>query len=183
MNTIEKAFQFALNKHEGQYRKGTNIPYITHPFAVAMILKHHEYSDDVVAAGLLHDTLEDTETTEQEVMEQFGETVLELVRGASEEDKTLSWEERKRHTIETLPLNNMDQLAVIVADKLHNLRSIQEEIDKTGDAVWGRFNRGKREQSWYYTSIANALKPVMKNMRLARKLDAEVAKVFTKNEK
>ena len=57
MNIIEKAFQFALQKHEGQYRKGTDIPYISHPFAVAMILKHYRYSDEVIAAGLLHDTL------------------------------------------------------------------------------------------------------------------------------
>ena len=70
-----------MEKHDGQYRKGTKIPYITHPFAVAMILKHHRYSDEVVAAGLLHDTLEDTDTTEQEIL-NFSPYVLDLVRAA-----------------------------------------------------------------------------------------------------
>lgn len=178
MNTIEKAFQFALSKHRGQFRKGTDIPYITHPFAVSMLLKHHQYSDDIVAAGLLHDTLEDTDTTENELQSQFGDKVLDLVLAASEQDKTLSWEERKRHTIKELGRKNTDQLAVIVADKLHNLRSIQEDVDCVGDAVWSRFNRGKREQSWYYMSIVNALKPVMKDMRLARILEVEVKRLF-----
>ena len=178
LNTIEKAFQFAFSKHDGQFRKGTDIPYITHPFAVSMILKHHQYSDDVVAAGLLHDTLEDTETTEEELQDLFGENVLGLVQAASEEDKTLSWEERKLHTIKELSMKSTDQLAVIVADKLHNLRSIQEDIDTIGATVWYRFNRGKREQSWYYMSIVNALRPVMKEMRLARILDVEVKRLF-----
>lgn len=178
LNTIEKAFQFALTKHAGQFRKGTNIPYITHPFAVSMILKHHQYSDDVVAAGLLHDTLEDTETTKEELKELFGESVLELVLAASEEDKTLSWEERKKHTINGLSTKSLDQLAVIVVDKLHNLRSIQEEYNVIGDTIWERFNRGKREQSWYYMSIVNALQPIMKEMRVARILSAEVKRLF-----
>ncbi|PIC88232.1 hypothetical protein CSV72_02375 [Sporosarcina sp. P20a] len=178
MNTIEKAFQFALHKHRGQFRKGTDIPYITHPFAVSMILKHHQYSDDIVAAGLLHDTLEDTDTTANEIQCQFGDKVLDLVLAASEQDKTLSWEERKRHTIKELARKNTDQLAVIVADKLHNLRSIQEDVDCVGDDVWSRFNRGKREQSWYYMSIVNALKPVMKDMRLVRILEVEVKRLF-----
>lgn len=178
MNSIEKAFQFALNKHEGQYRKGTEIPYVTHPFAVAMILKHHKYSDEIVAAGLLHDTLEDTNTTEDELREQFGEKVLDLVQAASEEDRTLSWEERKRNTIKELPLKTTDQLVVIVADKLHNLRSIQEDVNTIGEVVWERFNREKREQSWYYMSIVNALKPVANEIRLVRILDTEVKRLF-----
>ncbi|MFS0576805.1 HD domain-containing protein [Sporosarcina sp. 179-K 3D1 HS] len=94
MNIIERAFQFALQKHEGQYCKGTDIPYITHPFAVAMILKHHRCRDEVVAAGLLHDTLEDTDTTELELLKLFGSDVLELVQAASESDKSLPWEHR-----------------------------------------------------------------------------------------
>ena len=120
MNIVEKAFQFALKKHEGQVRKGTNIPYITHPFAVAMILKHHNYSDEVVAAGLLHDVLEDTTATVAE-LRVFGSTVLELVQGASEADTSLSWEERKQARFRSY-LKSAEQLAA-AADKLHNIRS------------------------------------------------------------
>ncbi|WP_438317258.1 HD domain-containing protein [Sporosarcina sp. FA9] len=177
MNIIEKAFQFALKKHEGQYRKGTDIPYITHPFAVSMILKHYGYSDEVIAAGLLHDTLEDTDTTAEELF-AFGPYVLELVQSASEFDKSLSWEERKHRTIAELTTKSPDQLAVIVADKLHNIRSIQSDIDEVGEAVWHRFNRGKRDQSWYYLSLINALSPHEKDIRLIRVLNAEAKRIF-----
>ncbi|MEK3934672.1 HD domain-containing protein [Sporosarcina sp. FSL W7-1349] len=177
MNIIEKAFQFALEKHEGQYRKGTMIPYITHPFAVAMILKHHRYPDEVVAAGLLHDTLEDTQTTEQELLD-FGPYVLELVQAATEPDKSLPWEQRKLWTIADLPKKSPDQLAVIVADKLHNIRSIQSDIEEVGEAVWSRFNRGKRSQSWYYMNILKALEPFRKEVPLIRNLDNEVKRIF-----
>ncbi|BAQ10874.1 metal dependent phosphohydrolase [Bacillus sp. OxB-1] len=177
MNIIEKAFQFALEKHEGQYRKGTTIPYMTHPFAVAMILKHHRYPDEVVAAGLLHDTLEDTDATEQE-LSGFGPYVLELVQAASEPDTSLPWEQRKLRTIAELPAKSPDQLAVIVADKLHNIRSIQSDIGEVGEAVWSRFNRGKRSQSWYYMNILNALEPFRKEVALIRMLENEVMRIF-----
>ena len=182
MNIIEKAFQFALQKHEGQYRKGTDIPYITHLFAVAMILKHYRYSDEVIAAGLLHDTLEDTDTTAEELL-AFGPYVLELVQSASESDKSLSWEERKRRTIAELATKSPDQLAVIVADKLHNIRSIQSDLDDVGEAVWRRFNRGKSDQSWYYLSLINALLPHRKDIRLIRVLDAEAKRIFLGTDK
>lgn len=177
MNIVESAFQFALKKHEGQVRKGTNISYITHPFAVSMILKHHNYSDDVVAAGLLHDVLEDTHTTVAE-LRKFGSIVVELVQGASEADTSLPWEERKKRTISELPQKSAEQLAVIVADKLHNIRSIQSDMDDIGDEVWGRFNRDKNQQSWYYMSIVNALAPFRKEIQLVRILDAEVKRLF-----
>ncbi|MFS0576797.1 HD domain-containing protein [Sporosarcina sp. 179-K 3D1 HS] len=178
MNIIEKAFQFAMEKHDSQYRKGTDIPYITHPFAVAMILKHHRYCDEVVAAGLLHDTLEDTDTTEQELLLHFGSNVLKLVQAASEPDKSLPWEQRKLRTIADLANKSPDQLAVIVADKLHNIRSIQSDIDEVGELVWTRFNRGKREQCWYYMSILNAVEPFRREVPLIRILDAEAKRIF-----
>ena len=144
---IEKAMKFAAIKHEGQMRKGTNIPYIIHPFGVALILQKAKQRDEVIAAGLLHDTLEDTNTTEIELCEHFGEEVLKLVQAASEPDKSLSWEERKNHTILSLPHRSNEEITLIIADKLHNLRSIQEDIEREDDQVWSRFKRGKRDHS------------------------------------
>lgn len=183
LNIIEKAFQFALTKHEGQFRRGTDIPYITHPFSVGMILKHHQYSDKVVAAGILHDTLEDTETTEKELLEDFGKEVLELIQAASEEDKTLSWKKRKRQMTDELSLKTQDQLAIIVANKLHNIRSIQDDVALIGETIWEKFNRGKRGQSWYYMSIVNTLNHVAKEMELIHILDAEVKRLFVGTDK
>lgn len=182
-NQVEKAFQFALKKHEGQFRKGTDIPYITHPFAVGMLLKEHRYSDEVIAAGLLHDTLEDTETTESKLLQLFGPVVLDLVQGASEPNKSLSWEERKLHTIEELPRKSKEQLAVIVADKLHNICSIQADIDEKGEHVWDRFNRKKRAQSWYYMSLLNTLSSMKMGMSIGRLLDAEAKRTFIGTDK
>ncbi|TAA72727.1 HD domain-containing protein [Planococcus salinarum] len=176
---IDKAARFAAIKHDGQYRKGSNIPYITHPFGVAMILMEEKQPDSLIAAGLLHDTLEDTEVTEEELFEHFGEEILMLVKAASEPDKTLSWELRKQHTIANLPSHSTEELYLILADKLHNLRSVQADVLKQGNAVWGRFKRGKREQSWYYMSIVHELRARKREIPLIRKLEEEAMELFT----
>ena len=88
---IHDAIIFAAKAHEGQRRKGTDIPYITHPFEVAQILMEAGCDETLIIAGLLHDTLEDTEVTAAEIEEQFGPEVLALVDSDSE-DKSLSWD-------------------------------------------------------------------------------------------
>ncbi|PSL41818.1 HD domain-containing protein [Planomicrobium soli] len=175
---IEKAIQFAALKHAGQTRKSTNIPYISHPFAVAMMLKDAKQRDEVIIAGLLHDTLEDTDTNAEEVKTLFGEEILDLVKAASEPNKSLPWEDRKQHTIDSLSVRSKEELALTVADKLHNLRSIQEEAEQTGEAVWNRFNRGKREQSWYYMSLVHALKNLKEEIPFIQEFEKEVFKLF-----
>ena len=175
---IEKAACFAAVKHDGQYRKGTHIPYITHPYGVAMILMEEKQPEETIAAGLLHDTLEDTETTEEELFKNFGEEILMLVKAASEKDKSLSWEERKQHTIANLPSHSTSELHLILADKLHNLRSIQVDSRKFGDSIWSRFNRGKREQCWYYMSISHAVRDKKREVPLIRKLEEETNELF-----
>ncbi|TWT25848.1 HD domain-containing protein [Planomicrobium sp. CPCC 101110] len=179
----DNAIQFAAIKHAGQVRKSTNIPYITHPFAVAMMLQAERQPEEVVAAGLLHDTLEDTDTTKEELLELFGEKVYRLVRAASEPDKALPWEERKQHTVDALDGRSKEELALILADKLHNLRSIQQDVNKNGDAVWSRFNRGKRDQSWYYMSIVEALKDRNEDVPFLREFEREVYLLFVGIEK
>ena len=175
---IENALQFAAVKHAGQVCKGTEIPYITHPVGVAFILQRENQRDEVVAAALLHDTLEDTDTSEEELLELFGERVLMLIKSASEPDKSLSWEERKTHTIINLAFCMNEELAVIVADKLHNLQSIQRDIEKYGEVVWSRFNRAKPQQAWYYRGIVNALQGRKAELALIRKLETVVDEVF-----
>ncbi len=95
---IDKAIQFAAIAHEGQYRKGTNIPYIIHPVSVGFLLQSIGCDEEVIVAGLLHDTVEDTDTELDDIKREFGERVASLVFSASEPDKTLTWEERKIHS-------------------------------------------------------------------------------------
>lgn len=178
MNIVNKAIIFAAKAHEGQYRKSTNIPYITHPFAVGMLLQQEKYTENVIAAGILHDTLEDTDITYEELVAHFGETIAQLVQAASEHDKSLPWKERKEHTINAIPNATLEEIQIITADKLHNLQTIREDIEVKGEDFWQRFNRGKQDQSWYYSSIVKALHPRRKECRLIGKLEKEVKAVF-----
>lgn len=154
---IHKAIEFAALKHANQKRKGTDIPYIVHPMEVMQILTENDCPEDIIVAGILHDTLEDTDTELEEIKENFGEYVARLVASESE-DKSKSWEERKQATIDYLFSAPDDAAICCLADKLSNLRSIYCDYLKVGDKIWERFKRGKEKVSWYYTSISEATK-------------------------
>ncbi|WP_042460246.1 HD domain-containing protein [Neobacillus dielmonensis] len=177
MDVIDKALQFAAKAHAGQCRKGTDIPYISHPAAVAMILLKAGYSDAIVAAGILHDTVEDTEITLGDINCEFGPEIAAIVEGCSEPDKSLSWEQRKLHTIEFLKRASNDIKAVACADKLHNVRSILADYQQEGEEVWTRFKRGKDKQKWYYFNIVNSLQHEG-TFPLAEELEKEVNRLF-----
>jgi len=157
MNRIDFAIEFAAKAHRNQLRKGTDIPYISHPYGVAMILLEAKCNEEIVIAGLLHDTIEDTDTTVEDIRSHFGEEVLRLVLGASEPDKSQSWEIRKEHTLEFLKSADLAIRQLACADKLHNLRSIRRDVEANGDQVWSKFNRGYNDQKWYYTSMVESL--------------------------
>ncbi|MFF2445600.1 HD domain-containing protein [Neobacillus sp. NPDC058068] len=178
MDIIEKAIIFAAKAHKDQSRKSTDIPYVTHPFAVGMLLQKAKCSDEVIAAGILHDTIEDTSTTYEDLIEHFGARIAKLVLAASEHDKSLSWEKRKQHTIDMLKDGYLEEIQIITADKLHNLKSIHADLEVNGEKTWERFNRGKVDQHWYYTSIVKALKPRKNEFSLIRELEKKVKEVF-----
>jgi (p)ppGpp synthase/HD superfamily hydrolase len=153
INLIEKAKEFAIKAHEGQFRKTAKVPYITHPIAVSKILADAGLSDELVAAGYLHDTVEDTLVTIEEIEDLFGKKVGKYVR-FNTENKALSWEERKTHTIKSLPNATLEERALVVADKYDNLSSLLREEERLGEDVWQHFNRSKDLQMWYYKSVA-----------------------------
>ena len=140
---------------------------MAHLLNVCKILAEHGCSDEILAAGLLHDVVEDTDVTIDEVEQRFGSEVAFLVRGATEADKLDkkivekkgSWQERKKHTIDFI-LNEarVEQLMVVGADKLDNLRSIYDDHARIGEKVWSRFSAPKEQQHWYFSSIAAAMK-------------------------
>jgi (p)ppGpp synthase/HD superfamily hydrolase len=179
MNIIDFAIEFAAKAHQNQRRKGTDIPYISHPYGVGMILLKAGCTEEVVVAGLLHDTLEDTVTTEQDLQKHFGQKVLEIVKGCSEPDKGASWEERKTHTLEELKLASLPVRQVVCADKLHNLRSIKRDLELIGEKAWDRFKRGRISQRWYYTGIVDSLGQDS-SFPLLELLRAEVEELFGK---
>jgi (p)ppGpp synthase/HD superfamily hydrolase len=151
---VFKAIEFAVKAHAGQYRKGTRIPYVTHLLNVAKTLIQLECPESVIVAGILHDTLEDTRVTLDDIRDAFGKEIADLVVSASEPNRSdLIWENRKAHTIRHLKAASPEQLILSLADKLDNIRSIREDHEKIGDKLWKRFNRPKEKQKWYYESL------------------------------
>lgn len=160
---LDKAIIFAVNAHRGQLRKGTNTPYILHPMEAAAIVGSMTDDDEVIAAAVLHDTVEDTAATIEEIRERFGDRVAELVAAESEnkrEDKPAAstWKIRKEETIEHLKTAPKEVKILTLGDKLSNIRSICRDYEAQGDALWQRFNqKDKNEHRWYYKSIADCL--------------------------
>ena len=158
---VSDAIEFAKEAHKEQFRKGTSIPYIVHPLRVALTLIEYNCSDEVIAAGILHDTIEDSKgdnkVTYDDIKHGFGQYVADLVQGASEPDKSDTWENRKQHTIEYLKTAPKDILFVVCADKLDNISSIWEELATRGEDTWASFKRGREQQKWYFESLSNVL--------------------------
>lgn len=154
---IHKAIEFATLAHINQKRKGSDVPYIVHPFEVAQIISTMEpydakTHDDIIIAGLLHDTIEDCGVTPNKIETLFGRNVLTFVMNNTE-DKTLSREERKEHTIVIYKTLCIQSQMLIMADKLSNLRSLKFDHDRIGEKLWTKFNRNKEDQEWYYKSL------------------------------
>ena len=156
MNKIDFAIEVAANAHRDQVRKHTDIPYITHPNSVGLTLQKYGYSEELIIAGILHDTIEDTPIDIDYIKEHFGERVASIVEGCSEPDKSLPWEKRKEHTIEHLKTTSFEVKIVSCTDKLHNIGTIARDHRKIGDKVWERFNRGKEKQEWYYRNLVES---------------------------
>ena len=158
MNIKEKAKEFAIKAHKGQVRKNEkDKPMIMHPISVAELLEEYGYDDNVVAAGYLHDVVEDTKYTIEDIEKEFGKDIASLVMGASERDKSLSWEERKQHTIDETKILPLRNKLVICADKINNLEDMMIKFEKNGTRDFSAFKRGEKEQKWYYTNVYKSL--------------------------
>ncbi len=155
---IDSALIFAARAHAKQRRKSTDVPYIIHPVGVMMVLVEcNETDPELLAAALLHDTVEDTDVTLAELQARFGGRVAQIVEGCSEPDKGATWEHRKEHTITYLKTAPRDIALVSAADKLHNVRSMIMDYEILNDALWARFKRGRVEIAWYYRSVLESL--------------------------
>ena len=163
---LEKAIHFATTKHAGQLRKGTTIPYIVHPLETMNILRSMNADTNLLIAGLLHDTVEDTDTTTEEIAEIFGTDVAALVNGHSE-DKSKTWKQRKTHAIKELAEASRRMQMLVMADNVSNLRSMWADYCELGDELWIRFNASKEKQAWYYSGIQDALYEMQESLYTA----------------
>lgn len=181
MEEIFRAVEWATRAHRGQVRKGSGVPYIVHPLGVARILIEHQCAEKVAIAGLLHDVVEDTAFELRDIEANFGADVAALVEAASEPNREAAWEERKEHTIRYLETASEEALWVVCADKLDNARSLHDDQERLGSALWSRFKRPKTKQAWYYTALVEVLGRRMQcdeAARLHARLAAVVRQVF-----
>jgi len=158
----DAALALAARAHRDQLRKGTDLPYITHPVHVSIILIRHGFGEDLAIAGLLHDVVEDTDTSLAMIAAEFGDEVARLVDAVTEtkaaDGAALPWEQRKAEKLAHLQSAGPDVAALKAADAIHNLRSISADLRSAGFAVWDRFKRGPKPTLGYYHAILDAVR-------------------------
>ena len=154
---IEEAVAFAKKAHEGMVRKGTAVPYIVHPLETAIIVSLITDDEEMIAAALLHDVVEDTEVTGEEIRGHFGDRVADLVLAESE-DKSKTWKERKQEKVTHIRTACHDIKILTLGDKLSNMRSTARDYLLMGEEIWERFNeKRKSRHAWYYWEMAKGL--------------------------
>jgi (p)ppGpp synthase/HD superfamily hydrolase len=157
---LASALDLAIQAHQGQVRKSTTIPYISHPMAVASIALEFGASEDQAIAALLHDAIEDGGIQYAKLIEaQFGQHVHDLVQGCTDgtPDHTGSkapWLERKTAYIQHLQEASDEVLLVSCSDKLHNARAIVSDLINEGPSVFNRFSSSTEQTLWYYRQLA-----------------------------
>lgn len=164
MKLIEEAIIYATIMHQGKVRKLHNIPYILHPMEVAQILATITEDEEIITAGILHDIVEDTDGSMEEIESRFGKRVAFLVSSESEpkypgEDKSDTWKRRKEDSL--VVLKNSTDIGVRMlwlADKLANLRSIARSYSEQGDEMWKKLHQtDPKMHQWYYKNIAETV--------------------------
>lgn len=182
---INHAFAFAAKHHDQQVRKGTRLPYLTHPANVAVILTRYGCTEDVVVAGILHDVVEDCvregmtrAMLEERLGRKFGEQVLATVlsvteRRSDDDGIDLSWEDRKEDYLQRLARANEDARWVCAADKLHNANTILSDLRRTSfpETVWGRFSAGRDGTVRWYRRVVDRLREVGFNAPIVDELE------------
>lgn len=161
---LDRAIIFAVKAHAGTERRGKGFPYIVHPMEAMEIVATMTPDQELLAAAALHDTVEDTSVTIEDIRTQFGDRVASLVQsesdvfieGQSEED---SWHERKQAAMDRLAAASHEAKMVALGDKLSNMRAIARDYAMKGDALWQLFHaKDPKDHEWHYRGLAQSLK-------------------------
>jgi (p)ppGpp synthase/HD superfamily hydrolase len=172
-----RAFLFAAEKHAGQTRKASTIPYVAHLMGVASLVLEAGGDEDLAIAALLHDVVEDCGGAPMlnEVRRRFGARVAKVVEGCTDSDTYPKppWRERKENYIRHLRKADRDTRLVSAADKLNNVRSILADYRALGESIWSRFNGGRDGTLWYYRTLRDEFLR-QKSNRITRELELAV---------
>ena len=160
---LDRAIVFAVHAHTGIERRGKGFPYIVHPMEAVEIVATMTRDQELLAAAVLHDTVEDTDVTIEQIRAEFGDRVAALVASESENkdcgvSKEESWHARKQAAIERLASASLDSKIVALGDKLSNMRAIARDYAMQGDKLWNLFNtKDRKEHEWHYRALAGSL--------------------------
>ena len=159
---LESAIVTAAKAHRKQMRKGSDIPYIIHPFSVMTVASEVTEDEDTLIACLFHDILEDVpeEYSEQQMRDDYGQRVVDIVRGVTKDDSIEDWREANEAYLQNLRENASDESVIVsAADKIHNLISVLEDYDEMGDAVWQKFTtKNADDQLWWYEAVLETVR-------------------------
>ncbi len=165
MELVSEAIIFATRAHDAMRRKKSDVPYILHPMEAAVIVASVTDKQEVIAAAMLHDVVEDAGVAISEVENSFGKRVAELVASETENKREelpadVTWKVRKEEAIELLQkTNDLDVKILYLGDKLANIRAVYSDWKKEGHAMWQRFNqKDPAQQAWYYRTIADNIR-------------------------
>src|ERR1700680_3152043 len=177
---LQRAFRYAAEKHAGQTRKKTAVPYLSHLMAVASLVLEAGGDEEMAIAALLHDVVEDCGGMPRlrEVRKRFGERVARIVKGcpASFGEPKAEWMQRKKDYLSEVTHADIDTRLVSAADKLHNVRTILADYRQEGESVWKRFSGKKDGTLWYYRALSDEYRRRAPN-RMTRELEIAVAEL------
>lgn len=159
---LDRAIKFAVDAHSQTERRGKGFPYIIHPLEAMQIVSTMTPDQELLCAAVLHDTVEDTSVTLQDIRREFGERVAAIVEAESDPvilDESASWHERKEAAIRRLKLAPREAKMVALGDKLSNMRAIARDYSIQGDSLWSIFHApgGKPDHCWHYRGLADSL--------------------------
>ncbi len=165
MELVSEAIIFAAKAHDSMRRKKSDVPYILHPMEAAVIVGSVTDKQEVIAAAMLHDVVEDAGITMSEIENTFGKRVAELVASETEDKRAelppyITWRVRKEEAIALLEqTNDLDVKILYLGDKLANIRAVYSDWKEEGHAMWQRFNqKDPAQQAWYYRTIAENIR-------------------------
>ena len=160
---LDRAIIFAVKAHSGTERRGKGYPYIVHPMEAVEIVATMTSDQELLAAAALHDTVEDTDVTVEQIRAEFGNRIADLVAAESDEmpdgvSEEASWHSRKQAAIDRLSKASRDAKMVALGDKLSNMRAIARDYAVQGDALWNIFHaKDPKDHEWHYRGLAGAL--------------------------
>ena len=182
---LDRAIIFAVHAHAGTERRGKGYPYIVHPLEAVSIVATMTADQELLAAAALHDTVEDTEVTVDQLRTEFSERIASLVADESDEmpegkTEEASWHQRKQAAIDRLAKASHDAKMVALGDKLSNMRAIARDYAEIGDALWDRFHaKDPKDHEWHYRGLADALGE-LEGTEAYREFKSLINQVFSK---